>query len=496
MESQHQKGKLTARERIAVLLDPGSFGEIDKFRLHDCHDFDMKEKSYYGDGVVTGFGTIEGTDVFVYAQDFTVLGGSLSRSHARKICKVMDMAADAGAPIIGLNDSGGARVQEGIDALAGYGEIFLRNVRYSGLIPQITAILGPCAGGAVYSPAVQDFVLMTRRTSHMFVTGPKVVKTVLHEDVTTADLGGAQVHGTVSGAAHIVKETEHEVIEEIRRLVCFLARKEVAEQSLPKKKEPVFKRPAKRESLWDIIPGDLRKPYNIRDVITQVIDIESMIEISQDFAKNIVTCFARIGGIGIGIIANQPNHFAGVLDIKASRKAARFIRFCDAFGVPIVTLEDVPGFMPGKDQEQNGIIVNGAKLLYAYAEATVPKLTVILRKAYGGAYIVMSSRHLLADMVFAWPHAEIAVMGAEGAVEVLYSKQAGSNGQVTEHEFRQQKIQEYSDFFLNPYRAAEKGYIDAIIDPDETRERLLGALRLFAAKQQVLPAKKHGNIPL
>lgn len=494
---QHNKGKLSARERIALLLDNNSFVEIDKFKKHNCHNFGMELKNYYGDGVITGTGTIFGVTVFLYAQDFTVLGGSLSNSHAEKICKVMDMAATVKAPIIGLNDSGGARVQEGIDSLAGYGEIFLRNVRYSGLIPQISAILGPCAGGAVYSPAIQDIVLMVNGSAHMFVTGPKVVKTVLHQEVTSEDLGGARVHSSMSGVAHITKDSEREILQEIRNIIKFLSSSSPTKRSKPpilKKKSSRNTLPNKR-SLWDLLPQDTRKPYDMHHIISSIIDRDIFIELSKDYAKNIITGLGYIDGRPIGLIANQPNHLAGVLDINASRKAARFIRFCDAFSIPIITLEDVPGFMPGLEQERNGIISNGAKLLYAYAEATVPKFTVILRKAYGGAYIVMNSRHLLADMVFAWPHAEIAVMGAEGAVEIVNQKKI-TNSELSETEYKNKKIAEYSDYFLNPYRAAEKGYIDAIIDPDETREYLIHALVLFESKQQELPKKKHGNIPL
>lgn len=507
--AQHRRGKLTARERIEILLDKYTFREFDLFRLHNCNDFSMETKRYYGDGAVTGTGTIFGRRVFVYAQDFTVLGGSLSIAQAEKICKVIDAAASAGAPIIALNDSGGARVQEGIDSLAGYGNIFRRNVAYSGVIPQITAIMGPCAGGAVYSPAVQDIIFMTKKTSYMFVTGPRVVKAVLHEETSTEDLGGADMHSSKSGVAHIMCETENELITKIREFVNLLPLSDQKHSvsfsqisnSVKKKdtkKESIFRKRSeeatnKTVAITHIVPTETKKPYDMHLVIQELTDDRYCFEISPQFASNIICCLSLMGGQTVGFIANQPKIYAGVLDINASRKAARFIRFCDAFSIPIVTLVDVPGFMPGKAQEQNGIITNGAKLLYAYSEATVPKITVIIRKAYGGAYIVMNSRHLGADAVAAWPSAEIAVMGAEGAVEVIYH-QLGSSSE--DEAIRRKKIEEYTDFFLNPYRAAEKGYIDSIILPEETRKYLLDMLEVFKHKKCTIPDKIHGNIPL
>jgi methylmalonyl-CoA decarboxylase subunit alpha len=491
IESQHKKGKLTARERIEALTDPDSFEEFDMFKTHQCHDFGMEKTKSPGDGVVTGCATIGGRVVYLFAQDFTVMGGSLSKTHAEKICKVMDMAIKMGAPIIGLNDSGGARVQEGVDALAGYADIFLKNVMASGVIPQISAIMGPCAGGAVYSPAITDFVIMNRQTSYMFVTGPKVVKTVLNEDVTTDQLGGAMVHASKSGVAHFVTEDEEETILLIKKMMSYLPSNNM--------EEPPYKPPAdvidrQCEELNDIIPENPNKPYDILDVIHSIADDGEFLEVARNFAQNVVVGFSRLNGYPVGIVANQPKVLAGVLDINASVKAARFVRFCDSFNIPLVVLEDVPGFLPGSNQEHNGIIRHGAKLLYAFAEATVPKLTVIIRKAYGGAYCVMNSRHMRADLVYGWPTAEIAVMGPKGAVEIVFRKEAKDAENI--EEFLTEKEQEYKDKFANPYRAAEKGYIDDIIEPASTRFRLIRGLEMLATKKDTNPPRKHGNIPL
>lgn len=491
IKAQHEKGKLTARERLNMLLDPGSFEEYDMFAEHQCHDFDMHKSVYPGDGVITGCGAIDGKQVFVFAQDFTVVGGSLSKTHADKICKIMDMAMKVGAPVIGLNDSGGARVQEGVDALAGYAEIFWRNVMASGVIPQISAIMGPCAGGAVYSPAIMDFTIMNKDNSYMFVTGPKVVKTVLNEDVTTEQLGGASMHSTKSGVAHFLSETEEETINTIKKLMSFIPSNNLQDPPSKANTDPIDRI---TENLINIVPENPNKSYDMKDVIYTVIDNEDFLEVFPYYAQNIIVGFARMNGHTVGIVANQPKVIAGCLDIDASIKGARFIRFCDCFNIPLVVLEDVPGFMPGYTQESNGIIRNGAKLMFAFAEATVPKITVILRKAYGGAYCVMNSRHMRADAVYAWPNAEIAVMGPKGAVEIVFRKEI--KGAEDTAKVLAEKEQEYIDKFANPFKAAQKGYIDDVIDPSNTRFRIIKALETFATKKDSLPPKKHGNIPL
>jgi len=489
--SQHEKGKYTARERIEKILDAGSFEEFDLFVTHRCHDFDMQKNQPATDGVITGYGTIQGRLVFVFSQDFTIFGGSLSKAYAEKIVKVMEMAAKVGAPLIGINDSGGARIQEGVDSLAGYADIFLRNVLYSGVVPQISLILGPCAGGAVYSPAITDFVLMVEKTSYMFLTGPKVVKQVTQEDVTTEQLGGSGVHASKSGVAHLVYASEDACFEGLRRLFSFLPQNNAANPPQLECADPVDRLDA---TLNDLIPDNPNKPYDMREVVTRVVDDGDFFEIQPLYAANILTGFARLNGRPVGVVANQPKVMAGVLDNAASIKAARFVRFCDAFNIPLVVFEDVPGFMPGTGQEYNGIIRNGAKLLYAFAEATVPKVTVIVRKAYGGAYCVMSSKHIRGDVNLAWPSAEIAVMGPDGAVEIIYSeelKKAGNAGA------KKEELKElYRDLFANPYSAARKGYIDDVIEPAGTRLRLAKALEMLSAKRDANPAKKHGNIPL
>ena len=494
IEKQHSKGKYTARERIHMLLDEGSFEEFDMFVTHRCYDFGMEKKHTFGDGVVTGYGTIDGRLVYVFAQDFTVTAGSLSISMAEKICKVMDMAMRNGAPCIGLNDSGGARIQEGVNALAGYANIFMRNVMASGMIPQISAIFGPCAGGAVYSPALTDFIIMRRETSYMFLTGPKVVKTVTGEDVTQEQLGGATMHTTKSGVAQFAVDTEEEGIALIRDLLSYMPQNNL--ESAPE--VPCTDDIARKEDMLnEIIPDHPNKPYDMYDVIRGIVDNGEYLESAASFAKNIIPCFARFNGQSVGIIANQPNFMAGVLDINASRKAARFVRFCDAFNIPIVTLVDVPGFLPGTGQEYGGVITHGAKLLFAYCEATVPKVTVTLRKAYGGAYIVMSSKHIRGDINYAWPTAEIAVMGASGAVEVLHAKELAA---ITDPEekakFVEKLEQEYKDKFSNPYNAARYGYIDDVIEPRNTRFRVIRALESLRNKRTHNPNKKHCNIPL
>jgi len=488
---QHGKGKLTARERLEVLLDEGSFREIDAFVRHRSHDFGLDRQRYLGDGVVTGTGEINGRPVCVFSQDFTVFGGSLSEAHAEKIVKIMDMAMRIGAPIIGLNDSGGARIQEGVVSLGGYADIFLRNTLASGVVPQISAILGPCAGGAVYSPAITDFIVMTRNTSYMFVTGPNVVKTVTHEDVTQEELGGAMTHASKSGVAHFAANDEVEALLTIREMLSYMPQNN---RELP----PVIDLddPADRRDylLNAIIPDNPNKPYDMKEVIARVVDERSFLEVHADFATNIIVGFARLGGRPVGIVANQPASLAGVLDIDASMKGARFVRFCDCFNIPLVVFEDVPGFLPGTDQEWRGIIKHGAKLLYAFCEATVPKLTVITRKAYGGAYDVMNSKHIRGDFNFAWPAAEIAVMGSKGAVEILFRRE------IAEAEDQEAalaaKDAEYREKFAHPYLAAERGYIDDVIEPAETRPRLIHALELLKNKQDENPWKKHGNIPL
>ncbi len=494
IDSQHKKGKKTARERIAMLLDEGSFEEFDMFVTHRCHNFGLEEETYFGDGVVTGYGTIEGRLVYVFSQDFTVFGGSLSETFAAKICKVMDMAMKNGAPVIGINDSGGARIQEGVNSLSGYTEIFQRNILASGVIPQISAIFGPCAGGAVYSPALTDFILMNQGTSYMFVTGPKVVKTVTGEEVSQEQLGGASVHAAKSGVAHFVVDNEEEGIATLRRLLSFLPSNNMEDAPTVDCTDAIDRMD---DVLNDIIPDNPNKPYNVLDVIHAVVDNGDFLECQPKFAPNIVTGFARFNGQSVGIIANQPKFLAGVLDINASRKAARFVRFCDAFNIPIVTFVDVPGFLPGTAQEYGGIIIHGAKLLFAYGEATVPKVTVILRKAYGGAYCVMSSKHLRGDINYAWPTAEIAVMGPKGAIEVLSSKEiAAIEDPQQKAEFIAQKEADYRDKFANPYVAAKFGYIDDVIEPRNTRYRVIRALQSLANKRLVNPPKKHSNIPL
>ena len=492
IEAQHAKGKLTARERLALLLDEGSFEEYDMFVQHRCTNFGMEKSRPYGDGVVTGQGTIGGRLVFVYAQDFTVSGGSLSKTMSEKICKIMDMALKLGAPVIGLNDSGGARIQEGIDALAGYGEIFERNILASGVIPQISGIFGPCAGGAVYSPALTDFTLMVKNTSYMFLTGPGVVKTVTGEDVSSEELGGATVHATKSGVAHFASENAQEGIETIKRLLSYIPQNNMELPPMRETSDPISR---VSDKLNSIIPDNPNKAYDMYEVIAEITDDGDFFEIHRDFARNIIVGFAHMGGRGVGIVANQPRMLAGVLDINASRKAARFVRFCDAFNIPIITLVDVPGFLPGTQQEYGAVILNGAKLLYAYGEATVPKITVTLRKAYGGAYIVMSSKHLRGDVNYAWPSAEIAVMGADGAVDVLYAKDIKADPEHAE-EIRSAKKEEYEELFNNPYQAAEKGYIEDVIEPRNTRFRIIRALCSMEGKKQDIPAKKHDNIPL
>ncbi len=494
IESQHKKGKYTARERIAMLLDEGSFEEFDMFVTHRATDFGLENETYYGDGVITGYGTIEGRLVYVFSQDFTVFGGSLSETFAQKICKVMDMAMKNGAPLIGINDSGGARIQEGVNSLSGYTEIFQRNILASGVIPQISAIFGPCAGGAVYSPALTDFILMSRGTSYMFVTGPKVVKTVTGEEVTQEQLGGASIHAAKSGVAHFVSDTEEDGIATLRKLLGYLPQNNLEDAPLAVCTDEINRL---EDKLNDIIPDNPNKPYDVLDVIRGIVDSGEFLESQALFAPNIITGFARFNGQSVGIIANQPKYLAGVLDINASRKAARFVRFCDAFNIPIVTLVDVPGFLPGTAQEYGGIIIHGAKLLFAYGEATVPKVTVILRKAYGGAYCVMSSKHLRGDINYSWPTGEIAVMGPQGATEVLYSKEIAA---VEDPQQRAALIaakeDEYREKFANPYVAAKYGYVDDVIVPRNTRFRVIRALQSLATKKLTNPAKKHTNIPL
>ena len=494
IDAQHAKGKYTARERIQMLLDEGSFEEFDMFVTHRCYDFGMEKSHTYGDGVVTGYGTIDGRLVYIFAQDFTVSGGSLSKTMSEKICKVMDMAMRAGAPCIGLNDSGGARIQEGVNALAGYANIFQRNVMASGVIPQISVILGPCAGGAVYSPALTDFTIMKRDTSYMFLTGPAVVKTVTGEDVTQEQLGGASVHTSKSGVADFAASTEEEAMELIRKLISYIPQNNMEDAPLAPCTDSISRL---EDSLNEIIPDSPNKPYDMYEVIRAIVDNGDFLEVHESFAKNVITCFARFNGQSVGIIANQPKYMAGVLDINASRKAARFVRFCDAFNIPLVTLVDVPGFLPGTGQEYGGVITHGAKLLFAYCEATVPKVTVTLRKSYGGAYIVMSSKHIRGDINYAWPSAEIAVMGASGAVEVLFAREiAKIEDPAQKAAFIAEKEEEYRQKFSNPYNAAKYGYIDDVIEPRNTRFRIIRALQSLATKRLTNPAKKHSNIPL
>lgn len=501
---QHKKGKLTARERVQLLLDEGSFEEIGNMVTHRSHDFNMQKEIYLGDGVITGYGTINGRLTYVYSQDFTVFGGSLSETYAEKICRIMDLAMKNGAPVIGLNDSGGARIQEGVASLGGYADIFYRNTLASGVVPQISAIMGPCAGGAVYSPAITDFILMVEITSYMFVTGPNVVKTVTHEDVSFEELGGALTHATKSGVTHFVSPNEADCIQKIKTLLSYIPQN--CEDTAP-----VYEYAAGDEvrvKLNDIVPENPNQPYDIKEVIHQMVDQDSgsggtssadggastFFEVHENFAENIVVGFARIAGRSIGVVANQPAVLAGVLDIKASMKGARFVRFCDAFNVPLLVLEDVPGFMPGTDQEWNGIITNGAKLLFAFCEATVPRITVITRKAYGGAYCVMNSKHIGADMNYAWPSAEIAVMGAKGAAEIIFRKEIQNSE--NEEEKLNQKVEEFTEKFANPYGAAARGFVDEVIKPEETRIKLIKAFSMLANKVDKMPRKKHGNIPL
>jgi len=490
-QRQHQDGKLLARERVALLLDEGSFQELDVFVRHRARDFGMDEQVYDGDGFVTGWGYVHGRLVYVFAQDFTVLGGSLSETNAQKICKVMDLAMKNGAPVVGLNDSGGARIQEGVASLGGYADIFLRNTLASGVVPQISAIMGPCAGGAVYSPAITDFVFMVDQTSYMFVTGPDVIKTVTHEDVTKDELGGALTHNEKSGVAHFVTADDADCLRSIRRLLSFLPSNNQDDAPRAASADPAGRRDAALDTL---IPADSSLPYDIKDVITRVVDDGDFFEVHEHFARNIVIGFARLDGRPVGLVANQPAFLAGCLDIDSSTKGARFVRFCDAFNIPIVTFEDVPGFLPGVRQEHGGIIRHGAKLLYAYAEATVPKVTVITRKAYGGAYCVMGSKHLRTDINLAYPGAEIAVMGAEGAASIVYRREISASA--TPEQTRREKVQEFQDRFANPFVAAERGFIDDVIRPSETRPRLIAALRMLENKVDTMPRKKHGNIPL
>lgn len=491
IDDQHAKGKLTARERLQILLDENSFVELDMFVKHRSHDFGLQDQRVAGDGVVTGYGKIDGRQVMVYSQDFTVFGGSLSEAHAEKICKVMDLAMKTGVPIIGLNDSGGARIQEGVVSLGGYADIFLRNTLASGVVPQISAVMGPSAGGAVYSPAITDFIFMVKNTSYMFVTGPNVVKTVTHEDVSFEELGGALTHATKSGVAHFACETEEDCLLGIRRLLHFLPQNyrddppQIRTSDDPNRSDT---------ELDDLIPDNPNKPYDMKVVISRVVDRDSFMEVHELFAQNIIVGFGRLNGRSVGIIANQPSVLAGVLDNDASVKAARFVRFCDAFSIPLLVFEDVPGFMPGTEQEWTGIIKNGAKLLFAFSEATVPKITVITRKAYGGAYDVMNSKHIRGDMNFAWPSAEIAVMGPKGAVEIIFKKEIekADNSEAVESKL----IADYVSKFANPFIAAERGYVDEIIVPSQTRPRLIRAFELLATKVDTNPKKKHGNIPL
>jgi propionyl-CoA carboxylase beta chain len=488
---QHADGKMTARERIEFLLDDGSFEEFDKFKQHRCTDFGMDEQRPLGDGVIAGWGKIDGRTVFVFAQDFTVFGGSLSETNAAKICKIMDLAMKVGAPVVGLNDSGGARIQEGVASLAGYADIFLRNVLASGVVPQISAVMGPCAGGAVYSPAITDFTVMTKKTSYMFITGPDVIKAVTHEDVTKEELGGAMTHNAKSGVAHFAAENEEECLTLIRDLLSFMPPNNLDDPPRRTTHDPANRT---EERLNTLVPAESHLPYDIRDVIHLVVDEGYFLEVQEHFAPNIVIGFARLDGRPIGIVANQPAYLAGVLDIDASVKGARFVRFCDCFNIPLVTFEDVPGFLPGVDQEHHGVIRHGAKLLYAFAEATVPKLTVITRKSYGGAYCVMGSKHIRTDANYAWPTAEIAVMGPEGAVNILYRRELQNSPDL--EAARRARIAEYEEKFASPYVAAERGFIDEVIEPKQTRPKLIRALEMLDTKRDTNPPRKHGNIPL
>lgn len=490
IDAQHKKGKLTARERIHFLLDEDSFEEIGALVMHRSHDFGMAEQQFPGDGVVTGYGTIGGRLVYVFSQDFTVFGGSLSETHAEKICKVMDLAVKNGAPLIGLNDSGGARIQEGVNSLGGYADIFFRNVQSSGVVPQISAIMGPCAGGAVYSPAMTDFIVMVDGTSYMFVTGPNVVKTVTNEEVSSEELGGAGTHASKSGVTHLVATNDVDCIYKIKRLLSYIPQN--CEDKVPNL--PYILGDEYREELNSIVPENPNHPYDIKAVIAGIADRDTFFEIHENYAENIVVGFARLAGRSIGIVANQPMSLAGVLDVNSSKKGARFVRFCDCFNIPLLVLEDVPGFLPGTDQEWNAIITNGAKLLYAFSEATVPRVTVITRKAYGGAYDVMNSKHIGADMNFAWPSAEIAVMGAKGASEIIFKKEIESAADP--HAKLLEKESEYAETFANPYRAAARGFIDEVIHPAETRRKLIKAFAMLEHKSVARPKRKHGNIPL
>ena len=492
-ERQHKEGKLSARERIDLLLDEGTFEELDKFVRHHCQDFGVAEQRPLGDGFITGYGRIGGRLVYVFAQDFTVFGGSLSEANASKITKIMDLAMRVGAPMIGLNDSGGARIQEGVTSLAGYAEIFLRNTLASGVIPQISAILGPCAGGAVYSPAITDFIFMTRDTSHMFVTGPDVIKTVTHEEVTKAELGGAMTHNAKSGVAHFIASDDAECLAMVRELVSYLPPNNLEDAPRRASSDPPNRA---HPGLNTLVPEDPQKPYDMKDVIHAVADDGEFFEVHEYFAQNLIVGFARLDGRSVGIVANQPAFLAGVLDINASIKGARFVRFCDAFNIPLITFEDVPGFLPGTQQEWSGIIKHGAKLLFAFAEATVPKITVITRKAYGGAYCVMASKHIRTDINYAWPTAEIAVMGPEGAVNIVYKRELDRTPEAERENIRREKIDDFRERFANPYVAAEHGYVDAVIEPSQTRAKLITALRSLENKRDINPRKKHGNIPL
>ena len=490
IDSQHKKGKLTARERIHFLMDEGSFEEIGMMVTHRSTDFGMEKERYLGDGVVTGYGTVNGRLTYVFSQDFTVFGGSLSETHAEKICKIMEMAMKNGAPLIGLNDSGGARIQEGVVSLGGYADIFYRNVQASGVIPQLSAIMGPCAGGAVYSPAITDFILMVENTSYMFVTGPNVVKTVTHEEVTSEELGGASTHASKSGVTHFACANELEAISYLKKILSYVPQNcEETPANLPYEMGD-----ESRTALNSLLPEIASQPYDIREVISSIADTDSFFEVHAAYAENIVVGFARLAGRSIGVVANQPAYLAGVLDSNSSTKAARFVRFCDCFNIPLLVLEDVPGFLPGTDQEWNGIITNGAKLLYAFSEATVPRITVITRKAYGGAYDVMNSKHIGADMNYAWPTAEIAVMGAKGAAEIIFKKEITSAENPQDKWLEKEKL--YSDIFANPYRAAERGFVDEVIEPSQTRIKLIKAFKMLENKVVNNPRKKHGNIPL
>ncbi|WP_135824466.1 acyl-CoA carboxylase subunit beta [Halorussus ruber] len=491
IESQHEKGKMTARERIDYFLDDGTFQEFDQLRTHRSHNFGMEEKQIKGDGVVTGYGEVNGRKVFVFAHDFTVFGGSLGEVFAEKVCKVMDKAMEVGAPVVGLNDSAGARIQEGVASLAGYAEIFRRNTEASGVIPQISAIMGPCAGGAVYSPAITDFIFMVEDTSHMFITGPDVIETVTGEEVTFEELGGAKTHESTSGVSHFSEKSEEEALDDIRRLLSYVPQNNVED---PPRVEPWDDPERRDDELKSIVPDQPKKPYDMTRVIDGVVDEDSFFEVQEGYAKNIVIGFARLDGRSIGVVANQPRVNAGTLDIESSEKGARFVRFCDSFNIPILTFVDVPGFMPGTDQEHGGIIRHGAKLLYAYSEATVPLMTVITRKAYGGAYDVMASKHIGADVNYAWPTAEIAVMGPKGAVNVLYSDELDEAEDTDAR--RQELIDEYREEFANPYTAADRGFVDDVIEPQDTRPRLVDDLEMLQSKRDELPDKKHGNIPL